>query len=327
MAESTTAVYKFIKPDIGGSKETWGNRLNKDLDDLDTQLALQNSSQWTGLQNGLNTTVVKDYSTTPPGTLPLTDPRFRTAGNVLYYTKAMIDTIGGNPNATPPVVASDEFFKPAERGILVPQALLYRMADLLIPVGTIVIWSGYVVGDATHPGIPAGWHLCDGTQNLQIEGGGGADIDIPDLRGRFILGAYQEDATASVHPKMKPNDPISGSAGVFGHNHANVVQGTALIAGQIPALQVRAAPSPNLGSASIVIRTAARSDSDYDLPTRGATGDATTGFGATWSGNPLGSGPANEHTHPISNVANTTPDSPWYALCYIIKIRKWETFY
>ncbi|MET1020143.1 MAG: hypothetical protein ABWX62_09180 [Microterricola sp.] len=230
----------------------------------------------------------------------------------------MIDTIGGNPDATPPVIASTEFFDPAKRGILVPQALMYRMMDLLLPVGTIVIWSG------TADTIPAGWHLCDNAGDIDIEGGGGAEITIPDLRGRFILGAYPD---GSAKPKMMPGDPISGVAGTFGHNHVNVVQGTALIAGQIPALQVRAAPSPNLGSSSIVIRTAARSDSDYDLPSRTALGDATSGFGATWSGNPLGSGPANEHTHPISNVANTTPDSPWYALCYIIKIRRWETFY
>ena len=53
----------------------------------------------------------------------------------------------------------------------------------------------------------------------------------------------------------------------------------------------------------------------------------TTGFGTTMSGNPAGTGAANQHTHAIENNANTTPDSPWYALCYIIKIRKWETFF
>jgi hypothetical protein len=320
MAESTTAVYKLVKPDIGGSKETWGNRLNKDLDDLDTHLALHNSSQWTGLQNGLNTNVVKDYTTTPPGTLPLSDERFRTAGNVLTYTNAMIDTIGGNANATPPVVASTEFFDPKKRGILTPQALVYRMLDLLMPVGTIVLWSG------TADTIPGGWHLCDNVGDIQIEGGGGAEMTVPDLRGRFVIGAYPD---GSAKPKMMPLDPISGTASVFGHNHANVVLGHTLTPDEIPP---HAHGSTGVGSDSFVARMTSNATYYITGPGSGQTaqfGQATVDTklnGSSLSPGGIDGNPA-EHTHPISNVQNTTPDSPWYALCYIIKIRKWETFY
>lgn len=40
-----------------------------------------------------------------------------------------------------------------------------------VPQGTILLWSGAVSA------IPAGWHLCDGSDGT------------PDLRGRFVVGA------------------------------------------------------------------------------------------------------------------------------------------
>ena len=49
----------------------------------------------------------------------------------------------------------------------------------IIPRGTIIAWSG------DRNNIPDGWVLCEG-QSLIV---GGTTIQIPDLRGRFILGA------------------------------------------------------------------------------------------------------------------------------------------
>lgn len=64
------------------------------------------------------------------------------------------------------------------------RSLLY----LAVPQGVVVAWSGEVSK------IPTGWKLCDGNNGQPING-----INIPDLRGRFVVGVapgkYEMKAT------------------------------------------------------------------------------------------------------------------------------------
>jgi len=62
-------------------------------------------------------------------------------------------------------------------------------SEIQIPKGSIIMWSG-----AT---IPTGWVQCDGNQGIQING-----INIPDLRGKFILG---HNSSTSRDETLSPN--------------------------------------------------------------------------------------------------------------------------
>jgi len=56
-----------------------------------------------------------------------------------------------------------------------------ELGFILIPVGTIVMWSGAMA--------PNGWVLCDGGSYPRLDGSG--TISTPDLRGRFVIGQGQ----------------------------------------------------------------------------------------------------------------------------------------
>lgn len=67
-----------------------------------------------------------------------------------------------------------------------------------VPVGGIVMWSGTI---AT---IPAGWHLCDGTNGT------------PDLRNRFIVCA---NVDTTGHATSTINGAAAQSGGSISHQH------------------------------------------------------------------------------------------------------------
>jgi len=70
----------------------------------------------------------------------------------------------------------------------------------LVPVGGIVMWSGTI---AT---IPLHWALCNGANST------------PDLRDKFIVGAYSDEAGAA---KTNISGSLTVSGGAVSHHHAD----------------------------------------------------------------------------------------------------------
>ena len=115
-------------------------------------------------------------------------------------------TFAGQPVASEP---SDEFIVNKTSGVFrMPRDRILAAVKGLTPVGTIIPYAG-IVDDPQIP-IPTGWLLCDGTNYLisqygelynfirfryksesqvQAEQGQGGWFAVPDMRGRFPLGA------------------------------------------------------------------------------------------------------------------------------------------
>jgi hypothetical protein len=78
-----------------------------------------------------------------------------------------------------------------------------------VPVGSILMWSGTIAS------IPSGWYLCDGTNST------------PDLRNKFIVGAYLDDSGAKT-TITGSNTQTGGSKDAVNvsHSHTTDSQGS-----------------------------------------------------------------------------------------------------
>ena len=154
-------------------------------------------------------------------------------------------------------------------------------------VGTIMAWSG------TSASIPAGYQLCDGgaaaTADLEAITG----PNVPDLRNRFIVGAY-DSIGDTTYPNLSPG-ATGGSANsvVASHSHGTYGSESGY---RHP---VRAGTDASIDWDS---HTASSEDGTYNINSR------TDTAGVDSDGN-------NDSSQTVTN-ANLPP---YYALCYIIK--------
>lgn len=175
-------------------------------------------------------------------------------------------------------------------------------AEAYFPEGGIIMWSGTIAN------IPSGWALCNGIGNTA---NGGA---IPDLRGRFVLGA--QDQAATPHGDItrigwQESNKAELLAGISGGNWisstaSGTTGGTAITTAQMPS------HSHQFFS----------DNRNVELNTSQSSGPANGGFaGGQALSNATGvvaTGSGQVHTHSVPQVLVGVMN-PYLVLAYIIR--------
>jgi hypothetical protein len=154
------------------------------------------------------------------------------------------------------------------------------------PSGGIIMWSGTI---AT---IPSGWYLCNGSNST------------PDLRNRFIIGAFQDTSSVAYTTVTGADTQTGGTKDAITVSHTHTATSTVTDSGHAHSLT-------NYGSAQ------AGSDNG------GSPSMASTGYSTGRDPNPTNSattGITVATTNASSGSSGTNQNlPPYYALAFIMK--------
>jgi len=145
------------------------------------------------------------------------------------------------------------------------------------PSGGIIMWYGTI---AT---IPSGWYLCNGSNGT------------PDLRNKFIIGAYQDSSGTAYTTITGSNTQTGGSKDAIVVSHTHTATSTVTDPGHNHTVTSTSSPPYNAGGNAVM------------GPATQTTSTSTTGITVATS---------------ISTTGSSGTDAnlvPYYALAYIMK--------
>lgn len=195
-----------------------------------------------------------------------------------------------------------------------------KLNTYLVPQGAILMWSGSTAS------VPSGWALCDGSTQAKADGSG--TVVVPDLRGRFIIGAggsYSVAATGGASSST-PTITMSNAAVVLttaqlpAHTHT----ATVVDPGHTHTLtdpghsHTYVAGGSNTNAAGVYGSSGNPSTQNSGSVTTGITlANNTTSVTVTNANTGGGTG----HTHANTATSSSVPTlPPYYSLCFIYKL-------
>jgi hypothetical protein len=145
MADSFTANLNLTKPEVGASRDTWGGKLNSDLDSLDALFTAAGTGTSVGLNVGSGKTLAVAGTASVSGTLTVsgtaTLPAAATAGGATIATTTGTQTLT-NKTLTTPVIGTisntGTLTLPTSTDTLVGRATTDTLTNKTLSTGTVV---------------------------------------------------------------------------------------------------------------------------------------------------------------------------------------------
>jgi microcystin-dependent protein len=264
MPDTFTTNLNLTKPEVGASRDTWGTKLNANMDSLDTQIHAR---------------ARKDAN--------LSDlTNVGTARTNLGLGTAATRNIGTSPGNVAELAGDGK----------IPTSLLNLPASVdPIPVGSIIMWSGSIAS------IPAGWALCNGTNGTpdlrdRFIVGAGTTYTPGATGGAATNTLSQANLPAHTHTFSA----TTSSDGSHGHTGSTDSTGSHTHATNIFTQGSGDFPFANVAGSANMVNTASAGAHAHNLTINSAGAHTHTLSGTTSS---IGSGTAVENRPPYYALA------------------------